>query len=380
MAKKPTPKPSSKPKPKSKLGRGLSALMADIAVPLEPTPAQQTEKKQTEKKQTEKALADSKPVTNKTKNETPSMLSAVNKINQGGTTEPLVSRAEKPKLQKSTKTATQTANLANGAIPSLEIDHVERNPDQPRKVFNKEKLAELTKSIQDNGVLQPILVRPLPERYVQAGEEDKTRYQIVAGERRWLAALMAGLLTIPAMVRDLTDQEVLEVGVIENVQRADLNPIEEAQAYAELISQFGRKQSEIADAIGKSRPYVANALRLLNLPKVAQEYLLDGKITAGHARAILAAPDPQALAEAVVRDGLSVRAAEKLAKTMGLGARDDKKQTQAPDANVVAIEKELSEILGMSVGIDHKIPGGKLTVKYTSMDHLDDLVKRLRKA
>ena len=342
-------------KPPSKLGRGLSALMADIAVPLEPKSAPKpTQDKPKPSNPKQAKTGDKKPTP-------PSMLSAVGKM---------VSPENNPPI----------ASVRKGAIPSLEIDYIERNPDQPRKVFNKEKLAELTQSIQDNGVLQPILVRPLPARFKTDKDDDKSRYQIVAGERRWLAALMAGLLHMPAMVRDLSDQEVLEIGVIENVQRADLNPIEEAQAYAELINQFGRKQSEIASAIGKSRPYVANALRLLNLPKLAQEYLLDGKITAGHARAILSAPDPQALAEAVVRDDLSVRDTEKLARSIGKSLQGNTPQHAAPDANIVALEKDLSDVLGMKVAISHKTPGGSVSIKYQSMDQLDDLMKRLRKS
>ena len=313
---------------KKKLGRGLSALMADIAVP--------------------KNEVETKPV-----------------------------QAEKTKAV-STDVTGATIDMSKG-IPELYIDKIERNPEQPRKVFDKDKLAELTKSIADKGVLQPILVRPLPERYAKNGGSIKGRYQIVAGERRWLAAMTAGLLFIPALVRDLTDQEVLEIGVVENVQRADLSPMEEADAYQALINQFGRKQAEIADAIGKSRSHVANCLRLLSLPKLAQEYLQDGLITAGHARAILSAPDPQALAEAIVNDGLSVRASEKWAAMMS-GAAKAPKPEQMPDANVAFIEKKLSQHIGLKVNIKHKSPGGSLTIKYKTMEQLDDLVKRLRQS
>ncbi len=252
------------------------------------------------------------------------------------------------------------------------IDKLERNPDQPRRHFDKKKLDELTNSIKDKGVLQPILVRPILK--------NKTNFQIVAGERRWLAAVAAGLEKMPVLIRDLSDQEVLEIGVVENVQRADLNPIEEAQAYKALKDQFGRKQDDIARAIGKSRSHVANCLRLLSLPVLAREYLADGKITAGHARAILAAPDPQALAEAVVSKGLSVREAEKWLRMMQTSARNPIPEKPRHDADSRFIEKQLSEHLGLVVKLNHKNPHGNLTIKYKTLEQLEDLIARIRKS
>ena len=250
------------------------------------------------------------------------------------------------------------------------IDKLERNPDQPRRHFDKKKLEELTNSIKDKGVLQPILVRPI--------QKNKTNFQIVAGERRWLAAVAAGLEKMPVLVRELSDREVLEIGVVENVQRADLNPIEEAQAYQALKDQFGRKQDDIARAIGKSRSHVANCLRLLSLPVLAREYLADGKITAGHARAILAAPDPQALAEAIVSKGLSVRDAEKWLRMMQKSSRDPKPGQQRRDADSRFIEKQLTEHLGLKVKLNHKNPNGSISITYTKLAELEDLISRLR--
>ena len=252
------------------------------------------------------------------------------------------------------------------------IDKLERNPDQPRRHFDKKKLAELTGSIKDKGVLQPILVRPI--------QKNKTNFQIVAGERRWLAAVAAGLEKMPVLVRELSDRDVLEIGVVENVQRADLNPIEEAEAYQALKDQFGRKQDDIAKAIGKSRSHVANCMRLLSLPVLAREYLADGKITPGHARAILAAPDPQALAEAIVSKGLSVRAAEKWLRLMQTSAREPAVGKARRDADSRFIEKQLTEYLGLSVRLNHKNPNGNMSISYKTLEELEGLISRLRKS
>ncbi|HEX2561615.1 ParB/RepB/Spo0J family partition protein, partial [Phenylobacterium sp.] len=183
------------------------------------------------------------------------------------------------------------------SVREIPIEFLQRNPDQPRWVFPEEQLVELAASIRDKGILQPILVRPLPEG----------RYEIVAGERRWRAAQRAGLAAVPVLVRELSDMQVLEIGVIENVQRADLSPIEEATAYKQLMDRFGRTQDSVAEAVGKSRSHVANTLRLLALPEGVRNYLLEGRISAGHARAIATAPNAEALAEEIIAKGLSVR-------------------------------------------------------------------------
>jgi len=250
MAKKKTPpsKPDpKKPDPKKlgpkKLGRGLSALMADIAVPETQTATN----------------PDTSPPKTPPLNTGPSETT--------------------PQEAVSLESGQSAPPKTPDGLSKIPIERIERNPSQPRKVFDKDKLAELCASIKSKGILQPILVRPLPETYATRNVSVKDRYQIVAGERRWLAAQAAGYELVPALVRELSDIEVLEIGVVENVQRADLGPMEEAVAYEDLIRQFGRKQSEIAHAVGKSRSHVANILRLLNLPKLAQEYLKDGKIT-----------------------------------------------------------------------------------------------------
>ncbi len=338
-------------KPASKLGRGLSALMADIAVPEVPKemPEEEAPKGSLEKQAKKTAkTSDKKPV-------------------------------KKPVAKQKADSSKPSPSATKGGTFEVPIDKLERNPSQPRRHFDKTKLQELTNSIKQKGVLQPILVRPLPASYGSKGKRIDNRYQIVAGERRWHASQAAGLETMPALLRDLSDQEVLEIGVIENVQRADLNPMEEANAYHDLVEQFGRKQIEIAEATGKSRSHVANSLRLLNLPVLAQEYLEDGKITAGHARAILAAPDQQALAEAIVKDGLSVRAAEKWANTYAKFG-NIKTDSKTPDANIAFIERKLSQHIGMDVSIKHKNPDGTLTIKYKSMEQFDDLVKRIRQS
>lgn len=309
-------------KPPSKLGRGLSALMEEITPPIK------TKKPAQETKAAEPVKA------------------APNEL----------------------------------GVQIVWIDKLERNPDQPRRHFDKTKLAELTQSIKDKGVLQPILVRPLPESYGAKGSKIAGRFQIVAGERRWQAAVTARLEKMPVLVRDLSDRDVLEIGVVENVQRADLNPIEEAMAYQALKDQFGRKQEDIAKAIGKSRSHVANCLRLLSLPVLAREYLADGKITPGHARAILAAPDPQALAEAIVSKDLTVRGAEKWLRMMQTSARGPAPEKPRRDADSRFIEKQLAEHLGLAVRLNHKNPGGNMTIKYKTLGQLEDLIARLRKS
>jgi len=255
----------------------------------------------------------------------------------------------------------------------VNISQLERNPDQPRKYFDKEKLEELTQSIKDKGVLQPILVRPLGK-----GTSKTKHYQIVAGERRWQAALKARLDTMPVLIRELSDQDVLEIGVVENVQRADLNPIEEALAYKALSDQFKRTQDDIAQAVGKSRPHVTNMLRLLTLPKRAQTYLAKGKITAGHARAIISAPDPTELADAIAQKGLSVREAEDWVRRIKAADGQTKKVPSQKDADTRKVENELSDMLGLKTDLRHKGPGGELRIKYKTSAQLEALIKQLK--
>ena len=259
----------------------------------------------------------------------------------------------------------------SNAIP---IELLRRNPEQPRRDFKDAELEELAGSIREKGVLQPILVRPAPNA---PGE-----YQIVAGERRWRAAQRAGLHFVPVVVRDLDDQDVLEIGIIENVQRVDLNPLEEAQGYKALMDRFGRTQEAIAQTVGKSRSHVANALRLLALPDDVREHLGAGRLSPGHARAIAAAPDPSALARTIVDRGLSVRDAEVLGRRAQSrpepSARIARANGPAPkDADTLALERDLEESLGAKVTIEDRGGQGELRIAYANLEQLDEILGRL---
>ena len=257
---------------------------------------------------------------------------------------------------------------AGAAVREIPIEFLQRNPDQPRWVFPEEQLAELAASIRDKGILQPILVRPRGEG----------RYEIVAGERRWRAAQLAGLAAVPVLVRELTDMQVLEIGVIENVQRADLSPIEEATAYKQLMDRFGRTQDSVAEAVGKSRSHVANTLRLLALPEGVRTHLLEGRLSAGHARAIATAPNAEALAEEIIARGLSVREAEALGRTApGRTPRAAKARRRPKDVDTLALENDLADVLGLEVSIDDAGGSGAITIRYETLEQLDDVCRRL---
>jgi ParB family chromosome partitioning protein len=259
----------------------------------------------------------------------------------------------------------------DAAARLLAIDLIRRNPNQPRKHFDETELAELADSIRSRGVLQPILVRPI------AGG----RFEIVAGERRWRAAQKAGLHSIPGVIRDLDDVEILEIGIIENVQRADLNPLEEAQGYQALIDRFGRTQQDIAEIVGKSRPHIANMLRLLGLPPQIQDMVRDGRLTAGHARAILAAPNPVELAQLAIAQALNVREVERLAQKAKDDAHGPRVRAASAasdkDSDTRALEESLSAALGLIVTIDAKGEGGAVRIAYRTLEQLDDIAKRL---
>lgn len=248
------------------------------------------------------------------------------------------------------------------------IELIKANPEQPRRRFVEADMDELVASIQEKGVLQPILVRPDP-----AGGPG---FEIVAGERRWRAAQRAGLLSLPTVIRELTDQQVLEIGIVENVQRADLSPLEEALGYRALMERFGRTQETIAQTVGKSRSHVANALRLLSLPEVVQTHLAEGRLTAGHARAIAAAPDPADLAQQVVARGLSVRQAEQLARKGPARPRPGAPAARK-DTDTQALEEDLAEVLGLQVEIIDRGGRGELRLQYETLEQLDDLCRRL---
>jgi ParB family chromosome partitioning protein len=260
----------------------------------------------------------------------------------------------------------------DGDVREAPIELLRRNPQQPRRIFTEAELDELSQSIREKGVLQPLLVRPAPDA---PGE-----YQIVAGERRWRASQRAGLRVLPIVVRtDLDDLDVLEIGVVENVQREDLKPLEEAEAYRTLIDRFGRTQEEVARTVGKSRSHVANMLRLLALPAGVQTALNEGRLTAGHARAIAASPDPERLAKLVVERDLSVREAEALARDAAprQGRAPEIKSAPVKDADTRALEQDLTEALGLVVDIVDRNGQGEVRIAYKTFEQLDALCRRL---
>ncbi|MAA98999.1 MAG: chromosome partitioning protein ParB [Stappia sp.] len=251
------------------------------------------------------------------------------------------------------------------------IEFLTANPRNPRKSFSETDLDDLTSSIREKGVVQPLLVRPVPSR--------DNAYEIIAGERRWRAAQRAGLHMVPVVVREVTDQEALELAIIENVQRADLNPIEEGLGYDQLVQEFSYSQSELAKVIGKSRSHVANTLRLLKLPNSVKDYLAEGLLTAGHARALITADDPAALAELIVEKGLNVREAEKLAQDPNAFSAKQKAPKPEKDADTRALEKRLADSLGLKIAIAHKPEKGtgELKIKYASVEQLDEICRLL---
>jgi len=276
-------------------------------------------------------------------------------------------------LDEAESASTPEGRRAAGAL-DLPIEIIQRNADQPRRTFDADALRELADSIRERGVIQPILVRPLAQ---EAG-----CYQIVAGERRWRAAQMAGLQAIPALVRDLEDLEVMEIALIENIQRADLNALEEARGYAVMMDRFSRNHEAIAGIVGKSRSHVANTLRLLRLPDGVQAHLEAGRLTAGHARALLDLDAAARLAEDIIRRGLNVRQAEALARAQRAPAKPGRRPGagQQKDADTRALESDLSEVLGLKVEIEDKGGLGQVRIAYATLEQLDDLCRRLTRA
>ena len=272
--------------------------------------------------------------------------------------------------QEITPHVDQALRRADFFVP---VEQVQPNPDQPRRAFDDAALQELATSIAEKGVIQPLIVREHPTR--------TGIYEIVAGERRWRASQIAQLHDIPVIVRKYTDKEVLEVAIIENIQRADLNPIDEGAGYRQLMQKFGHTQEQLSSVLGKSRSHIANVIRLLSLPDGVRAYLVDGKLTAGHARTLIGHDDAQRLADHIVKTGMSVRDAEKLAKQGLTKAKTTKtiNSVTGKDADTVQIEGELSAALGMKVSIDHAsgTEGGRLSVSYRNLDQLDDLLRAL---
>lgn len=267
---------------------------------------------------------------------------------------------------------TKSAIAPRKAEALVDIALIKANPDQPRRTFTEEALKELTDSIREKGIIQPLILRRNPR--------DLDGYEIVAGERRWRAAQRAQLHQVPAIVRELDDTEVLEIAIIENIQRADLNAVEEAAGYKQLMDRFGHTQEKLSEALGKSRSHIANLMRLLTLPETVLDMVRTGDLSAGHARALITASDPVGLAREVVKKGLSVRQVEQLAKDGGTKqSPSNSTATPAKDADTRALEKDLAAALGMRLSIDHA-PGkesGTLTVKYASLEELDELCRRL---
>ncbi|HEV7309305.1 ParB/RepB/Spo0J family partition protein [Ensifer sp.] len=253
------------------------------------------------------------------------------------------------------------------------IEFVSRNPRNPRRQFDEAELQDLANSIRQHGIVQPVVARTI----------GADRYEIIAGERRWRAAQLAGFTEIPVIIRDVDDRTALEIAIVENVQRSDLNPLDEALGYEQLIAEHGYTQNDLGEIIGKSRSHVANSLRLLKLPEPVRDMLSDGALSAGHARALIPTSDPATLARAIIAKGLSVRDAERMAQNdiraqndpnFGKAARRDEK-----DADTLALERTLSDSLGLEVTVNHKASGGHLRIAYKTLDQLEEICRLLER-
>jgi ParB family chromosome partitioning protein len=249
----------------------------------------------------------------------------------------------------------------------LAIDLISANPKNPRRSFPEADIESLAQSLREKGLIQPLLVRPL----------HNGTFQIVAGERRWRAAQRAGLHDVPAIVRELDDKDTLELAIVENVQRSDLTPLEEAQAYRMLMDEFSYTQQQLAESIGKSRSHIANTLRLMSLPDSVKEHIEQGTLSAGHARALVATENPQELAQKIISLGLSVRQTEDLSRNDSLKPKKKKKDK---DADTRALEKSLSQVLGLKVAIHHGASGGSISVNYKTLEQLEMVARLLSKA
>lgn len=265
----------------------------------------------------------------------------------------------------------ESAAVSRARQKKVPIEFLRPNPRNPRKSFDEAELEDLTRSIQEKGIIQPILARTVPAV--------ADLYEIIAGERRWRAAQKAGLHEVPIIAVEADDKQALELAIIENVQRADLNALEEAQGYQRLEQDYGYTQQELAKIIGKSRSHVANTLRLLKLPERTKHLLAQGALSAGHARALLTIVNADAIADKIVAQGLSVRDVEKLAQQSTAQPSSKSTPVAEKDADTRALEKSLADSLGLSVSIAHRGDGGELRVRYTSLEQLEDLCRKLRK-
>jgi ParB family chromosome partitioning protein len=256
----------------------------------------------------------------------------------------------------------ETKNSERARPPRrVPIEFLKPNPRNPRRTYPETELEELAQSLRERGMVQPIVVR----KAKGAAEE----YEIIAGERRWRAAQRAGLHEVPIVVLEVSDAEALELAIIENVQRADLNPLEEAAGYQALAAEFKRSQEEIAEIVGKSRSHVANTLRLLKLPETVKAYISAGKLSAGHARALVNMADPEAVARDIVERGLTVRETESIAQ----------QQAAAAGKTALALEKRVSDALGLVVSVDHRGKGGTLHIRYRDLEQLEEILRRLER-
>jgi ParB family chromosome partitioning protein len=269
----------------------------------------------------------------------------------------------------STASLSSGKNTAENGFSLLPIEFLVPSPLQPRRVFAEEEIDSLSKSIKERGILQPILVRPNPD--------NDNEYEIIAGERRWRAAQVAQIHEVPVLIRGLNDEEVLEVALIENIQRADLNALEEALGYRRLIDSFNHTQDSLSSVIGKSRSHIANTLRLLSLPNLVKDLLNNGKISAGHARALIGVIGSEAIAGEIVKRGLNVRQVERLIKASKGQPYSKTDKAREKDPDTLSLERTLAGLLGLAVEIDFNGSGGKLVVKYNNLDQLDDIVRRL---
>ena len=269
-------------------------------------------------------------------------------------------------LMGDTETA-QTKNTNVGQETKIPIANLKPSPSQPRRLFNKNSINELADSIKAKGLVQPLVVRPSPS--------DANSYEIIAGERRWRAAQIAQLHEVPAVIRNFNDTEALEIAIIENVQRSDLSPIEEAAGYKRLIENHGHTQEDLSGIVGKSRSHIANIIRLLSLPQSIQDMITEGKISSGHARAIMNSAFPEQLAEKIINENLSVRDAENLAK-------DKKgiiKKLKLKDPDTIDLENKISEKLGLTININHKgKKGGSIKIDYKTLDQLEMITQKLK--
>lgn len=267
----------------------------------------------------------------------------------------------------------QTDAARPGVNPDrlVPIEYITRNPRNPRRYFDEAELQDLASSIRQHGIVQPVVVRTL----------GTNQFEIIAGERRWRAAQLAGFTEVPVIVRDVDDRTALEIAIVENVQRADLNPLEEALGYEQLISDHGYTQNDLGEIIGKSRSHVANSLRLLKLPDPVKDMLADGSLSAGHARALVSTSDPASLARTIVSKGLSVRDAEKLAQNdiKGLSSPASKSGRIEKDSDTLALERTLSDALGLEVTIAHKGHAGSIKIAYRTLEQLEDICRLLER-